>query len=235
MSRPDRETRLLPVADLEARARSKGLPTIAGHAAVYGRSSAPIMGLFVEQFAAGAFDRAISEKQDVRALVNHDPAKILGRTKAGTLRLSSDRKGLAVEIDPPGATYAGDVVESIERGDVDQMSIAFRVKREEWVQGGGGDGFDLRIVRDVDLFDVSPVTFPAYEDTSVGVKRHAEWRTAQPAAVEEAPEAPAAPTPEAPKVDEPAKVDETPEAPTEDERPLAWFQQQQAEAENTDA
>jgi len=145
-------------------------PVIAGYAAVFNRE-AVIGGWFREMIAPGAFTRAIAEKQDVRGLFNHDPNMILGRTEAGTLRLSEDEHGLAYEIDPADTQLGRDLVTSIRRGDVTQSSFAFTIRKQEITEpDGDGKELALRVIRDVDLYDVSPVTYPAYENTEVSVR-----------------------------------------------------------------
>jgi HK97 family phage prohead protease len=158
-----REVRSMPVRELRADDDTK---TITGYAAVFGANAD--LGFFEERIAPGAFARAIDEDQDVRALWNHDANFILGRTKSGTLRLAEDDTGLRIDIDPPDTQTARDLVESIRRGDVDQMSFAFRAVKESWTERDGE--LPLRELEDVDLFDVSPVTYPAYEATSVGLR-----------------------------------------------------------------
>ncbi|WP_165073310.1 HK97 family phage prohead protease [Paludisphaera rhizosphaerae] len=126
-----------------------------------------------EVIRPGAFRNALAASQDVRALINHDSTLVLGRTRAGTLRLREDDKGLAVEIDPPNTQPARDIAVSMERGDVNQMSFAFLPRK-------GGEVTTIRMVDDVevteieivdaDLFDVAVVTYPAYEGTSIGVR-----------------------------------------------------------------
>jgi HK97 family phage prohead protease len=124
------------------------------------------LGGFKETIQAGAFGRAINEGQDVRALINHDAGLILGRTTSGTLKLSEDSTGLHYEVDAPDTSYARDLAESMKRGDVTQSSFGFRVREDDWQREGRGR---LRTLIDVDLLDVSPVTYPAYEDTESGV------------------------------------------------------------------
>lgn len=140
---------------------------IAGHAAVFDTET-PIGDMFSEIVRPGAFARAIRDGQDVRALFNHDENHVLGRTRNGTLRLNEDARGLAVEIDPPNTQTGRDVIELIRRGDVSQMSYAFIVKQEKWTERGGGK--PLREVLDLDLYDVSPVTYPAEITTEVGLR-----------------------------------------------------------------
>lgn len=118
-----------------------------------------------ERIMPGAFDRAIREGDDTRALFNHDANLVLGRTSAGTLALSVDQRGLKYEITPPKSR--ADVIEAIERGDVTGSSFGFRVTDEGWRME---NDVEIREIRGVELFDVSPVTYPAYEGTSVGLR-----------------------------------------------------------------
>ena len=111
-----------------------------------------------KKIAPGAFAEAIG-KSDVRALWNHDPNYVLGRTKNKTLTLREDEQGLFYEVTPPDAQWARDLIESIKRGDVDQSSFAFTVEK-------GGDEWDevstpaIRTINKIkELFDVSPVTY----------------------------------------------------------------------------
>jgi HK97 family phage prohead protease len=121
----------------------------------------------VERIMPGAFQRAISEGDDVRALYNHDSNQVLGRTTSGTLRLSVDARGLRYEVDTPDTTLARDLATSIERGDITGSSFAFRVTESEWIREGEKD---VREVRGVELFDVGPVTYPAYQATATSVR-----------------------------------------------------------------
>lgn len=149
-----------------------------GHAAVFGEP-ADIGGWFREQIEPGAFKSSI-RKDDVRALFNHNPDYVLGRNTAGTLTMSEDEKGLKVSIDPPDTDYARNLSHLIERGDINQMSFAFQVLEEEWIRGEKKE-LDLRKLKKVRLFDVSPVTFPAYEGTDIAVRSHDAWiKTQEP-------------------------------------------------------
>lgn len=120
-----------------------------------------------ERIMPTAFNRALSENQDVRALFNHDPAHLLGRRGSGTLRLSVDHIGLRYEIDPPDTQAGRDTLESIRRGDLAGSSFAFILKRHRWERGAD---FDVRNIEDVDLLDVGPVTFPAYKSATTGLR-----------------------------------------------------------------
>lgn len=153
---------------VELRAEGDEPPRIVGYAAKFGRE-ANIGDWFTEVIRPGAFSRAIAE-DDVRALFNHDPNYVLGRNVAGTLTLSEDATGLRIEVTPPDTQWARDLVETIRRGDVDQMSFAFRVISETWTRREGQTPDVLRELVEVRLYDVSPVTYPAYADTEVSVR-----------------------------------------------------------------
>jgi Escherichia/Staphylococcus phage prohead protease len=126
----------------------------------------------VERLISGCFDRAIRE-DDVRALFNHDIDNVLGRNASGTLRLSSDSIGLRYEIDPPDATYARNLAACLERGDISGSSFSFDYREKSIIEQNLPDGKarDIIEVRDVKLYDVGPVTFPAYTSTTAGVER----------------------------------------------------------------
>lgn len=141
-------------------------PKIVGYAAVFDKwYEEPDLG-FREKVRKGAFAKTIKEA-DIRALWNHNPDYVLGRTKNGTLILKEDDKGLWMEVIPPETQWAQDLVKSIERGDVDQQSFGFRVIKEAWEST---PKWEERELIEVHLFDVSPVTFPAYEDTIAQVR-----------------------------------------------------------------
>lgn len=178
-TRPNVEVRVRPGPAVEIRDGADGKPVLEGHAAVFNRPSEDLGG-FIEQIAPGAFARALREKSDVRALVDHDPSRILGRTKAGTLALVEDAEGLRAEIRPPQTTAGRDVVESVRRGDLDGMSFAFRTLKDSWDYAAEPP---LRTLLDVDLYDVSVVTYPAYPDTSVALRSLNDYR-ARAAALE---------------------------------------------------
>jgi len=139
---------------------------ITGHAAIFNSRSEDLGG-FVEIISPGAFSAAIG-KSDIRALWNHNSDIVLGRTKSGTLTVREDERGLFVDIIPPDTQQARDLVASIERGDVDQMSFAFTVRASDWKEEGENW---LRTITEVEqLYDVSPVTYPAYENTDVSAR-----------------------------------------------------------------
>jgi hypothetical protein len=169
-----REVRTIQVPDFRiARAEGKEARLV-GHAAVFEQVGEG--GWFREKIRAGAFADSV-KADDVRALFNHNPDFVLGRNKAGTLALSEDETGLLSEITPPDTQQARDLLVSIERGDITQMSFAFETLAEEWEKGEGNDP-DLRTLVRVRLYDVSPVTYPFYEGTDIAVRSHDQWRTA---------------------------------------------------------
>jgi len=138
-------------------------------------SPADIGGRFTEIIAPGAFAAALGA--DVRALIDHDPGRVIGRSKAGTLRLSEDAIGLVVEIDLPDTSDGRDLAVSIERGDISGMSFAFKSTKENWDETDPKK--PKRIILGLDLRDVSVVAFPAYPDTSVALRSLADARKAQ--------------------------------------------------------
>lgn len=152
------ETRAV-ATEIRAVDTDKG-PVIEGYAAVFDRESEELFG-FREKIQRGAFMKTLLEKPDVRALWNHDLSQVLGRTKSGTLELWEDEIGLKMRLRPPES--AADKVESIKRGDVDGMSFGFRVIKDEWDNSRTPT---LRTLTELELFEVSPVTFPAYPATA---------------------------------------------------------------------
>lgn len=136
-----------------------------GYAAVFGQMSEDLGG-FRESIVSGAFAATIAA-DDVRGLWNHDPNFVLGRNRAKTLELSEDSTGLLYRITPPDTQWARDLMVSISRGDVNQSSFGFQTIKDEWQ---GSENGRTRSLIEVKLFDVSPVTFPAYPQTAVGVR-----------------------------------------------------------------
>lgn len=160
-----REVRHLQVT-LEARSDEQAAMVLEGHAAVFNKVAD--LGWFTEEIAPGSFRNAILN-DDVRALLNHDPNFVLGRNKAGTLQMVEDEVGLKVRIQLPKTQYARDLHESVQRGDIDQMSFMFEATEEEWTKKTEKKQ-DHRVLRGVKLYDVSVVTFPAYPETDVNVR-----------------------------------------------------------------
>jgi hypothetical protein len=170
---PERETRAFAIRDLEVRAArdDDGAIPMSGYAAVFNSRSHVLWdwweGSFVEEIEPGAFAKTIQES-DVRLLINHDPNLVLGRTRSETLSLTEDDTGLLVDAEMGPTSYAQDLAVSMQRGDVSQMSFAFRVIKDDWSETE--EGLPLRRLLELHLFDVSVVTFPAYEETSAGLR-----------------------------------------------------------------
>jgi HK97 family phage prohead protease len=139
--------------------------TLEGYASIYGVSYD--LGRFDEVVETGAFSRALTEAQDVRALIDHDPARIIGRSKNGTLEMREDNKGLFTRIHLPDTQEARDLATLVERGDLDAMSFGFTVKSDRWENN---EGRNTRYISDVDIFDISVVAFPASPTTSVALR-----------------------------------------------------------------
>jgi HK97 family phage prohead protease len=168
-----REIRMFSGA--RVRVRAKGAPGLEGLAAPFNSLSVD-MGGWRERILPGAFTRALREGQDVRALVNHNPDRVLGRTKSGTLSLAEDPAGLRFSVDTPDTEHARALLESIRRGDMDQCSFGFICARDRWTEApdpsspGGSRTIPIRELQDLDLWDVSVVTYPSYPATSVDVR-----------------------------------------------------------------
>lgn len=162
----DKEIRsiLLPDSKLEVRAID-GEPTkIIGYAVKWDQLSAPIWGCFQERFKRGAFTASLVSP-DVYASWNHNDSEILGRTPS-TLSLVEDDVGLRYEIQPP--SWAEKYMETIQRGDVRGSSFIFRPIKQEWDESN--PDMPIRTVTEAELYEVSPVTTPAYPTSSVGVR-----------------------------------------------------------------
>jgi HK97 family phage prohead protease len=155
------ERRTYTVKDVQARSAEDGTMRLAGYAAVFNESSVPLP--FKESIAPGAFRKTLTETPDVRLLINHEGLP-LARSKNGTLTLTEDDRGLYFEAELADTTEARDIYKLVERGDVDQMSFAFRVIRQKW-----NEDRSLRVLTEVSLADgdVSVVTYPAYPTTTV--------------------------------------------------------------------
>lgn len=183
------ERRFIKGTQVKVRAGAK--PEIEGYGSVFNEQYDS--GWFIETIKPGAFARALREKQDVRCCFNHDPSNLLGRTKAGTLTLSEDTKGLKFVCDLNSDTRVGNEVHAmISRGDLDGCSFAFQVTKQTWREEKEDPNdpksrmIQYRDIEDVDLFELGPVTFPAYEGTSVGARtarRSAMWPEGVPTEV----------------------------------------------------
>ena len=160
------ERRFLNVAELRVSRADDKPSKISGYAARFNVLSED-MGGFREKIKPGAFGKSLSGGADVRALVNHDPNLVIGRNTAGTLKVTENKTGLKVSITPPDTQAGRDIVTSIERGDIDGMSFGFRTVSDSWARVKDEE---IRTLEEVELHDVSAVTYPAYTDTSVAVR-----------------------------------------------------------------
>lgn len=142
---------------------------IVGKPAVFNVLSEDLGG-FRERILPGAFTKTLQES-NVKSLWNHDPNYVFGSRKAGTLDIREDDFGLDFSATPPDTEWARGFLASIERGDVDEMSFMFQVVKDRWIIGADDDGESVvRELIEVRLFEVSPVTFPAYPQTSVSLR-----------------------------------------------------------------
>lgn len=160
------------LAGLAVQNRADAGRGLSGYAAVFYDAANPgteyeLWENYRERIMPGAFDRALREGHDVRALFNHDASALLGRTAAGTLRLSVDAVGLRYDIDLPDTAHGRDVPALVGRGDLSGSSFAFVAKRTVWIEEGE---LLVRQVEDLDLYDVGPVTYPAYDGTSAALR-----------------------------------------------------------------
>jgi len=161
------EKRSFGAADVEVRVENGKPSRIVGYAAKFGVRSEPIMGMFRETIAKGAFAKNLPGA-DVRFLVGHDTNMVLGRTKSGTLSIREDEIGLRFDLTLPNTTLANDVVEQVNRRDLDGMSFGFRKIKDSW--GEDEQGFAIRTLDEVSIFEVSLTAFPAYQQTEVALR-----------------------------------------------------------------
>ena len=149
------ERRFASLAGIEIRAATEENASIGfkGHAAMFNKRTwiGPKKFGFYEEVRDGAFTKAIKES-DVRMLLNHDPNYLLARNTSGTLRLTEDDKGLAVDADMAPTSYAKDLAIVMDRGDLSQMSFSFLPVKEEWAVTDDGD--DVRSLSELSLYDV---------------------------------------------------------------------------------
>lgn len=154
----------------EAKAQKR---MVEGYAALF-NSTTTIGGWFDEMIEPGAFTEAL-QSSDIRALFNHDPNYILARSTAGTLEVTEDDKGLFYRFEVPNTNFGNDFLEMLRRGDVSQSSFAFTVAKQRWEEEKMGEESKYkRVIEKVDqIYDVSPVTYPAYPETSVSARSQA--------------------------------------------------------------
>lgn len=172
-----RERRRLTLDAVEVRVDKAGGGDeirVNGHAAVWDKPAwiGPPKYGFSERFEPGAFKESIRGGADVRYLFNHNPDHVLARTKSGTLSLGEDGSGLTVDARLAPTSIGRDLAILLDRGDVNQMSVGMQVLEDRWdeLQGNDGNAYERRTIVRAKLFDVSAVTYPAYEDTDAGLR-----------------------------------------------------------------
>ena len=146
------------VSDLEV--RSEDGMTLEGYAAVF-NSRSENLGGFTETIAPGAFSQTLKARNDIKLLWNHDTSAVLGSTRAGTLQLREDEKGLRVTAELPDTNLGRDIAYLVKRGDIDSFSFGFSVNEDSWNSRG-----TERTLESVRLFEASLVSFPAYSATA---------------------------------------------------------------------
>lgn len=145
---------------------------LSGYAILY-NSLSVVMGDWQERIMPGAFDKWMEKDPDVFAILQHDYIQPLARTSKGTLELNSDETGVAFKLELPDTTFAKDLVASIEHGDIEGMSFGMIPTEESWVRE---DGMDIREIKEAVLDHISPVTTPAYEETTVSVRANTSYK-----------------------------------------------------------
>lgn len=162
--------------NIQKSADTEGEPLkLRGYAIVYNSLSEPLYGdLFRERINRGAFTKSLLENDQV-CLWGHDTRYVLGRKSSGTLILREDDKGLYFEVSLPNTTWARDLKESVDRGDIKQMSFGFKVVRDNWIDNKETlkeYGMPIREVEEITLHEISLVTFPVYTETNVRDKNN---------------------------------------------------------------
>jgi uncharacterized protein len=149
--------------DAEVRAAAEGM-SFTGYAIRYNAKSEPLP--FTETIAPGAVTRSLKSRNEIKAFVNHDTNLVIGSTRAGTLRLTDDERGVLADIDLPDVTYARDLAENVRVGNVSGMSFGFSVVKDKW-----SEDYSERTIHELRLHEVSVVTgFPAYRQTTAAVR-----------------------------------------------------------------
>ena len=177
----EQRIRLFSEADFAVRAAGddESLPVFTGHAAVFNVRTAignPLRWGFYEEIAPGTFTKTLQEG-DARFLVDHDTSLLMARVSADDLRLAEDKVGLAVDADlDTELSYVRDFVRNLEKRRITGMSFGFRVVKDDWTtetvetSDGNEAEVEIRTIREVELFEVSAVTFPAYEETDAALR-----------------------------------------------------------------
>lgn len=161
------EIRSAPIREVRVATSDDGTHSVSGYAIVYNSQSVDLGG-FAEIVAPGSLTRTLKDSPDVLCLRDHKQELLLGRTTAGTLTLVEDQMGLNFTCNLPATTTGNDLAESLRRGDIDSCSFGFCVANDTWNQDA--NGAIIRTLLDVDLFEISVVSFPAYESSSASLR-----------------------------------------------------------------
>lgn len=176
MPTPIIEHRSYRKLELRAEVKPGTIGTLVGYAAVFDSESQDFGG-WREVIRKGSFTRSLKDLPDVRALFQHDPGDVLGRVGAKTLTLREDDHGLYIEIDLIDTQDNKDVLANVRAGNIDAMSFGMVPKLSSWdIDTDGKRGYDLRILEDIDLYEVSVVTWPAYEETEVATRDYKNFK-----------------------------------------------------------
>ncbi len=186
---PEKEIRALPTTiEIRAAEGEDGKRTITG-SIKYETDSAEMRDwwddIIVEQIATGAFSESLKVR-DVVGLWSHDTSQVLGNTKSGTLRVFDGQKELRFELDIPNTSVGNDAWELIQRGDVDGVSFGMRVTKDKWSTEDRDDGkIYRRTILDAELYEISPVAFPAYPANEVSARGLEEFKKSEQRAADQ--------------------------------------------------
>ena len=165
-SKPEREIRTLHTTEFRIATEDDGTRTLSG--LIPYNSPSYDLGGFTEIIAPGSFASALAPGADVLCLRDHDPSILLGRTKSKTLSLTDSPEGLRFTCKLPKTTQAADLAESIDRSDLDGNSFGFQTNDDKWLSDSSGNV--VRTLLDVELFEISPCSFPAYGNSQVSIR-----------------------------------------------------------------
>jgi HK97 family phage prohead protease len=174
----EKETRYITIEQIETRSTDEDKMTIGGYVTKFNTRSVVIWD-FVEYVAKGAFRNSLKNNV-IKSLWNHDSNMVIGSTKNSSLRLWEDEIGLKFELDLPNTSWGKDAYETVRTGLVDGVSFGFYVKEDEW-EYLADEGLYKRTLLDVDLFEISPTPFPAYQDSQVSSRSLDEFKAQQEA------------------------------------------------------
>ncbi|MBD2805904.1 HK97 family phage prohead protease [Xenorhabdus sp. ZM] len=142
--------------------------TLTGYVIKWNSRSHVLWDEFIEQFAPNAFNANLATGTDIRALYEHDPINLLGRTTSGSLQLFEDATGLRFELTPPDTQLGHDVLTLVERGDIQGMSFGFRAIKDQW---DTGQTPYIRTVLEAELQEITITSMPAYPESGVEIAR----------------------------------------------------------------